>query len=718
MSDTVSSDTSSNPTASPTAPDLVRYSRHGRVAVLTINNPPVNVLSPGVPKGILAGLARGNADDEVGAFVLIGGGRSFIAGADIKTFTMPREEAPDVRGLVAGLERSDKPVVAAMHGSALGGGLEAALACHYRVASPGTRLGQPEVKLGLLPGAGGTQRLPRLVGLGAALKLIVTGDPVGAEEALGLGLVDEITEGDLLEGALAYAEGVVGEERPKTSELAVKSDAPLEAVLAYTREETKKRARGLIAPLRCIDAVEAAATLPWDEGLKRERELFEELLNSYQSKALRHIFFAERTAAKVPELEGVKPKPVARAAVVGAGTMGGGIAMNFANAGIDVKVLETSEENLTRGLDTVRKNYGRTVDKGRLSQEEMDARMGRIEGVLEYDALNDVDLVIEAVFEDMNLKKEVFKKLDLVTPSGAVLATNTSTLDVNEIARVVSRPGAVLGTHFFSPANVMKLLEVVRADETSDEALATALALAKAMRKTPVVVGVCDGFVGNRMVHVYVREAFFLVEEGALPQQVDGVMQNFGLAMGPFAMGDLAGLDVGYRIRQAQAATRPPGRRYSSLADKVVEAGRLGQKTGAGFYRYEGSRTPLPDPEIDALVLAHSEEAGFERREISDEEILKRLLYALVNEGAKILEEGIAQRAGDIDVIYVYGYGFPAYRGGPMFYADTVGLEEVYADVKKFQKEVGEHWTPAPLLEKLAKEGGTFNGWRREDERA
>ena len=706
MSDTVSSSTS----------DLVRYNRRGSIAVLTVNNPPVNVLSRGVPEGVLAGIARGEADDEVGAFVLIGGGRSFIAGADIKTFTMSRNTmsrngAPDVRGLVAGLEESSKPVVAAMHGSALGGGLEAALACRYRVASPGAKLGQPEVKLGLLPGAGGTQRLPRLVGLEAALKMIVTGDSVGAEEALKLGLVDEIIEGDLLEGALSYAEEIAGEARPKTSELEVKSGAPLDAVFTYAREETRARARGLLAPLRCIDAVEAAATLPWEEGLRRERELFEELLHSDQSKALRHIFFAERAAAKVPGLEGVKPKKIERAAVVGAGTMGGGIAMNFANAGIPVVVLETSEENLTRGLETVRKNYARTVDKGRLSQEEMEARVGRIEGALEYASLGDVDLVVEAVFEDMALKKEVFGKLEAAAPPGAVLATNTSTLDVNEIAGVVSDPGRVLGTHFFSPANVMKLLEVVRADRTSDEALASALALAKAMRKIPVVVGVCDGFVGNRMVHVYVREAFFLVEEGALPQQVDGVMQDFGLAMGPFAMGDLAGLDVGYRIRQAQASTRPPGERYSSLADKVVEAGRLGQKTGAGFYRYEG-RTPLPDPEVEALVLTHSQEAGFTRREISDEEILKRLLYALVNEGAHILEEGIARRAGDIDVIYVYGYGFPAYRGGPMFYADTVGLGEVYMDVARFQKEFGEHWEPAPLLKKLAEEGGTFNGWR------
>ena len=694
----------------------VSYNRHGPVAVLTVDNPPVNVLSPGVPEEILEGLKRGSEDEEVRAFVLMGAGRSFIAGADIKTFTLPRDQVPDIPKLVAGVASTLKPVIAALHGSALGGGLEVALGCHYRVAAPGTRLGFPEVKLGLLPGAGGTQRLPRLIDVQKALELIATGDPIGAEEALELGLVDKIIQNDLLEAALAYAEEVIqkGAELRHISEMKAKLAFPPKLFFAEARRQVSKRARGMEAPLRCVDAVEAAVTLPFEEGLKRERELFMEALDSEQSKALRHIFFAEREAAKVPGLGEVTPKEVRQAAVIGAGTMGGGIVMNFANAGVKVKLLETSSENLGRGLNTVRENYQRTVDKGRLSQEEMAERLNLIEGVVDYDALADADMVIEAVFEDMDVKKEVFGKLGAVTQADTVLATNTSTLDVNDIAHTTSRPGAVLGTHFFSPANVMKLLEIVRADETSDETLATALSLAKKMRKVPVVVGVCDGFVGNRMIHKYTREANFLAEEGALPQQVDGVMKAFGMAMGPFAMGDLAGLDVGYRIRQRQAETRDPAERYSEISDKVYHLGRLGQKTGAGFYRYEeGSRTPIPDPEIDDLIVQHSRDIGIERREISDEEILKRLMYQLVNEGAKILEEGIAQRPGDIDVIYVYGYGFPAYRGGPMFYADQVGLREVYADIQHFHEVYGELWKSAPLLERLAGEGEGFSSLQR-----
>ena len=690
----------------------VSYDCHGPSAVLTVDNPPVNVLSPGVPEGILEGLERGTADEEVKAFVLMGAGRSFIAGADIKTFTLPRDQVPDIPKLVLDVANTPKPIIAALHGSALGGGLEVALGCHYRVAAPGTRLGFPEVKLGLLPGAGGTQRLPRIINAQKALELIATGDPIGAEEALELGLVDKLVQNDLLEAALAYAEEVIqkGAQLRHISEIEAKLAFPSRLFFAEVRRQVSKRARGLEAPLRCVDAVEAAVTLPFEKGLKRERELFMEALDSEQSKALRHIFFAEREAAKVPGLHEAKPKEVKQAAVIGAGTMGGGIAMNFANAGVKVKLLETSSENLERGLNTVRKNYQRTVDKGRLSQEEMDERLNLIEGVVDYGALADADMVIEAVFEDMDIKKEVFGKLETVTQPDTVLATNTSTLDVNNIAATTSRAGAVLGTHFFSPANVMKLLEVVRADETSDEALATALSLAKKMRKVPVVVGVCDGFVGNRMIHKYTREANFLVEEGALPQQVDGVMKAFGMAMGPFAVGDLAGLDVGYRIRQRQAETRDPAERYSEVSDKVYHLGRLGQKTGAGFYRYEaGSRTPIPDPEIDDLIIQHSKDIGIERREIGDEEILKRLMYQLVNEGAKILDEGIAQRPGDIDVIYVYGYGFPAYRGGPMFYADQVGLEEVYKDIQHFREVHGKLWKSAPLLERLAREGDRFS---------
>ncbi len=689
----------------------VSYDRHGQVAVLTVDNPPVNVLSPGVPEGILKGLERGTSDEEVKAFVLIGAGRSFIAGADIKTFTLPRDQVPDIPNLVAGVASTPKPIIAALHGSALGGGLEVALGCHYRVAAPSTRLGFPEVKLGLLPGAGGTQRLPRLIDAQKALELITTGNPIEAEEAQGLGLVDKLVHDDLLEAALVYAEEVIrgGATLRHISEMEPKLNAPFDAFFTEARKQVTKKARGLEAPLRCVDALQAAVTLPFEEGLKRERELFMEALESDQSKALRHIFFAEREAAKVPGLKEVTPKEVRQAAVIGAGTMGGGIAMNFANAGVKVKVLETSSENLERGLSTVRKNYRRTVEKGRLSQEEMDERLDLIEGVLNYDVLDDADLIIEAVFEDMDVKKEVFGKLEAVASQDAVLATNTSTLDVNELAASTSHPDKVLGTHFFSPANVMKLLEVVRADETSDEALATALSLAKKMRKVPVVVGVCDGFVGNRMIHKYTREANFLVEEGALPQQVDGVMKDFGMAMGPFAMGDLAGLDVGYRIRQRQAETRDPNERYSEVSDKVHNLGRLGQKTGAGFYHYEeGSRQPIPDPEIEDLIVQHSKDIGIERRDISDEEILKRLMYGLVNEGAKILEEGIAQRASDIDVIYVYGYGFPAHRGGPMFYAEQVGLEEVYKDIQHFHEVHGKLWEPAPLLERLAGEGKGF----------
>lgn len=692
--------------------ELVVYSRQGEVAILTVNNPPVNVLSPGVPEGIAKGLEKGNADDGVKAFVLIGAGRTFIAGADIKTFTLPREQAPDVNGMIAKVEASSKPIVAALHGTALGGGLETAMACHYRVASPTGRMGQPEVKLGILPGAGGTQRLPRLMPVEAALEMIVKGDPITAGKALEYGLVDELIEGDLLEGAVAFANKVVSEGSVlrKASELEAKSTMPLEQVFAFARQETTKRARGMIAPLKCIDAVEAATQIPFKEGMKKERELFLELVTSDQSKALRHIFFAERQAAKVEGIsKDVQTIPIKHVAVIGAGTMGGGIAMNFANAGIPVKVLEVSEENLNKGLGVIEKNYQSTLKKGRLTQEKMDTRLGLIEGVLSYDEIADADMVIEAVFENMDIKKEVFGTLDKTMKQGAILASNTSTLDINEIASVTARPHAVIGTHFFSPANVMPLLEVVRADKTSDEVLASTMAVAKMIRKVPVVVGVCDGFVGNRMIHAYGREAGFLLEEGALPQQVDKVMTDIGLAMGPFAMSDLAGLDVGYRIRQEQAATRPPEQRYSNIADKIVEMERLGQKTSAGYYRYEaGSRKPIPDPEIDALIVAESEALGITRREISDEEILKRLMYQLVNEGANILEEGIAQRASDIDVIYIYGYGFPAHLGGPMFYADMMGLEKVYADVNKFHAEHGEFWEPAGLLERLASEDKTF----------
>jgi 3-hydroxyacyl-CoA dehydrogenase len=606
-----------------------------------------------------------------------------------------------------------KPIVAAIHGFALGGGLELALACQFRCAVAGTQLGLPEVKLGLLPGAHGTQRLPRLVGVERALDMIVSGEPVTAERALELGLIDELVKGDIAVAGAQFANRVVreGREIRRTSSLEAKLAQPAAEFFAAARARVGKEHRGYPAPLAIVECLEAAATLPFAKGVARERELFERLRASPESRALRHLFFAERQVAKIPDVpEDTPTREIKSAAVVGAGTMGGGIAMNFANAGIPVKVLEMSQEALDKGLGVVRKNYAATVAKGRLTQEDMDRRIGLIQGVLRYDALKGADIVIEAVFEDMEVKKQVFERLDAVAKAGAILATNTSTLDVNEIARATRRPESVLGLHFFSPANVMKLLEVVRAAATSKETLASAMKLARSIKKVGVVAGVCDGFIGNRMLHAYFREAGFLLEEGATPQQVDRVIEDFGFAMGPFRVSDLAGLDVGWYIRKRQAATRPPHLRYSKVADRICEMGRFGQKTGAGWYRYEaGSRTPLPDPEIEALIASASKEAGIERRQVTDQEILERCIYALVNTGAQILEEGIALRAGDIDVVYLYGYGFPRYRGGPMFYADSVGLDQVYQAVVRFHAAHGEFWTPAPLLERLARSGGKFN---------
>lgn len=688
-------------------PELVLYEKRGPVAVLTINNPPVNVFGPGVPEGIKAGLARGNADAEVRAFVLIGGGRGFIAGADVKTFNLPREQQPDMRGTIAALEGNPKPVVAALHGNALGGGLEVAMGCHYRVALRGTNLGQPEVKLGVIPGAGGTQRLPRLLPVEQALQMIVGGESVKAENALGL--IDQIIEGDLLEGAMQFAQekGETG-ELPRVRDLPVKLGVPSEAFFAQARGRVEASARGLMAPLLCLEAVRLAVELPFEEGLKREGELFLQAQRSDQSRGLRHIFFAERAAGKIDGVDpNVRPREVRSAGVLGAGTMGGGIAMNFANAGIPVTLYEANAENLQRGLATIRGNYENTAKKGRLTLEQVELRMGLIRGTLDLADLADADYVIEAVFEDMNVKKDVFSRLDEVCKPGAILASNTSTLDVNEIARSTSRPRQVLGMHFFSPANVMKLLEIVRPEGVSDEVLVTSVGLAKTLGKVGVVVGVCDGFVGNRMIHQYGREAQAMVEEGASPEQVDAAMHAFGLPMGPFEMSDMAGLDIGYAIRGRQA--REAGLEKSdSFLDRIVELGRKGQKTGAGVYRYAGGRKGIPDPEVEELIHNYRLEKGLAVRPITQDEITKRLIYQLVNEGAKILEEGIAQRAGDIDVIYVYGYGFPAYRGGPMFYADLVGLENVLADIRQLHERHGDAWKPAPLLERLVREGKTF----------
>jgi 3-hydroxyacyl-CoA dehydrogenase len=696
--------------------DIVTYAVQGHLGVITLNNPPVNALSvsKGVLQRILDAIKEGEHDPAVRAFLLTGSGRAFSGGADISEFGKPAPMGmATLPVLAAYMDTVTKPIVAAIHGFALGGGLELALACHFRCAVAGTQLGLPEVKLGLLPGAHGTQRLPRLVGVERALDMIVSGEPVTPERALELGLIDELVKGDIAATGAQFANRVVreGREIRRSSGLNAKLEQPPAAFFVAARARVAKDQRGYPAPLAIVDCLEAAATLPFAKGVARERELFERLRGSAESKALRHLFFAERQVAKIPDVpEDTATREIKSAAVIGAGTMGGGIAMNFANAGIPVKVLETSQDALDKGLAVVRKNYAATVAKGRLTQEEMDRRMGLMQGVLSYDALKAADIVIEAVFEDMGVKKQVFERLDAVAKPGAILATNTSTLDVNEIARATRHPESVLGLHFFSPANVMKLLEVVRAAATAKETLATAMKLARTIKKVGVVAGVCDGFIGNRMLHAYFREAGFLLEEGATPQQVDRVIEDFGFAMGPFRVSDLAGLDVGWYIRKRQAATRPPHLRYSKVADRICEMGRFGQKTGAGWYRYEaGNRTPLPDPEIDALIVSASKEAGIERRQVTDQEILERCIYALVNTGAQILDEGIALRAGDIDIAYIYGYGFPRYRGGPMFYADSVGLDKVHEAVQRFHVAHGEFWTPAPLLERLARSGGKFN---------
>jgi 3-hydroxyacyl-CoA dehydrogenase len=696
--------------------DVVTYSVQGHLGLITLNNPPVNALSvsKGVLQRILDAIKEGEHDPNVRAFLVHGSGRAFSGGADISEFGKPYPVGmATLPALASYMDTVSKPIVAAIHGFALGGGLELALACHFRCAVAGTQLGLPEVKLGILPGAHGTQRLPRVIGVARALDMIASGDPIGVDKALELGLIDEIVKGEIAAAGVSFANRVVreGREPRKTSTLTAKLDQPAAEFFPAARARIAKEYRGYPAPLVIVDCVEAAVTLPFAKGVQKERELFEKLRATTESKALRHLFFAERQVSKIPDVPDETPtREIKTAALIGAGTMGGGIAMNFANVGIPVKVLELSQEALDKGLGVVRKNYAGTVSKGRLSQEDMDKRMALFQGVTTYDALKDADIVIEAVFEEMAVKKQVFEKLDKVCKPGAILASNTSTLDVNEIAAMTARPESVLGLHFFSPANVMKLLEVVRAAKTSKETLATAMKLSKTIKKVGVVAGVCDGFIGNRMLHSYFREAGFLLEEGALPQQVDKVIEDFGFAMGPFRVGDLAGLDVGWLIRKRQAATRPAHLRYSKVADKICELGRFGQKTGAGWYRYEaGSRTPIPDPKIEALIIHASKEAGIERRAISDQEILERCMYALANTGAEILEEGIALRAGDIDIVYIYGYGFPRYRGGPMFYADSVGLDKVYESVKRFHKAHGEFWTPAPLLERLAREGGKFN---------
>ena len=689
--------------------EIVSFSKEGNVGMITVNNPPVNALSQAVRAGIKAGIEKGIADGGVEAMVILCDGRTFIAGADIREFGKPPME-PHLPDVCQFIEDSPKPVVAAIHGTALGGGLEIPLSCHFRIAVTSSKVGLPEVKLGLLPGAGGTQRLPRVAGVQAALEMITSGVPVGAAKAKAMGILDEIIEGDLKAAAIAFAKKVVAEKRPvrKVSSLTAKVDTP--TVFEDFAKANARKFRGFIAPFKCIEAVRIATEFPFAEGMKKERAIFMELQASDQSKAQRHVFFAEREVVRIPGLPDDQPtREIKSVGVLGAGTMGGGIAMCFANVGIPVKLLDVKQEFLDKGLAIIKKNYANTVAKGSLKQDVMDKRLSLIQPTLAYEDLKDVGLVIEAVFEDMAIKKEVFTKLDAVCKPGAILASNTSYLNVDDIAAITKRPQDVMGMHFFSPANVMRLLENVRGAKTSPDVYATAMKVGKTIGKVPVLVGVCDGFVGNRMLAKRTRECGFMLEEGALPWQIDKVIYNFGFPMGPYAMGDMAGLDVGWRNRKAKFDSLTEREKKNTILDKICEMGRFGQKTGSGFYKYDEKRNATPDPMIEELIISHSKEVGIPRRTITDQEIVERAVYAMINEGAKILEEGIAARPLDIDVVWLYGYGFPIYLGGPMFYADTVGLRKVYDAILKYKDIVGpEYWTPAPLLEKLAKEGKGF----------
>ncbi len=686
---------------------IVEFRRDGEIGVIVVDNPPVNALSHAVRVGIMDGLTRAREEAAIQAVVIACAGRTFIAGADITEFGKP-PKSPSLLDLIAALDDMKKLTVAAMHGTPLGGGFELALGCHFRVAAPNTRPGLPEIKLGLNPGAGGTVRLPRLIGPEKALRAILSGDPMPTKDALADGIIDEMIDGDLIAGAVAFARRALAEKRPlrrlrdMDEKLAPARVNP--ALLSELITPAIRRARGTRAPMACLEAVRNAVTMPFDQALKRERELFVELLMGEESKAQRHLFFAEREAAKVPDLpEGTKPREIKRAAVIGAGTMGGGISMCFASAGIPVTVVESSPDALKAGLGRIEKNYRATAARGGLTNEDVDRRMALIKGATELEAVADADMVVEAVFEEMPLKQEIFGKLDKITKRGAVLASNTSYLDINAIGAAAHRPADVLGTHFFSPANVMKLLEIVRGKETAPDVLATALSVARKLGKVPVVVGVCDGFVGNRMLRARSIEAERMLIEGALPQEMDAAIVEFGFPMGQFAMGDLAGLDIGWRRRKAS------GQR-AEIIDALCELGRFGQKTGKGFYRYEGgARTPIPDPEVEALIVAISKRLGVTRRPIDRKEIVERMIFPMINEGARILEEGIARRPGDIDVVWVYGYAWPVWRGGPMFYADTVGLAYIRDQLAKFAAHSKDkNLEPAPLLVKLASEGRGF----------
>ena len=684
---------------------MVSYENMQGVAVVTVDNPPVNALSQGVRQGLLEGVNKALADDAVQAIVIHCAGRTFIAGADITEFASGPAE-PSLRDMLELMDGAGKPVIAAIHGTALGGGLETALCCHYRVAAPGARLGLPEVKLGLLPGAGGTQRLPRVVGVEKALQMVTSGLPIGAAEALEAGLVDEIVAGDLLQEALAFGHQIVARGaalpriRDRDDRLQEAREDP--AVFEQFRRSIARKSRGFLAPEYNIRCIEAAVSQTFDEGMKTEARLFTELMQGPQAAAQQYFFFAERQAARIPDIPRDTPElPIARVGVIGAGTMGGGIAMNMVNVGIPVTLVETSQEALERGLGVIRRNYDNTARKGRLSEADVVQRMGLINGSLQLQELAQCDLVIEAVFENMEVKKDIFTRLDAIVKPGAILASNTSALDLNEIASATARPESVIGLHFFSPANVMKLLEVVRGDATAREVIKTCMGFARRIDKVPVLVGVCHGFVGNRILFARQTQAQQLALEGAPPHQVDRVLYEFGFPMGAFQMSDLAGLDIGWNAETSRGET---------IRDRLCEAGRRGQKTGAGYYDYDENRKPTPAPLVAELYTEFAARAGITQRDIADQEILERCLLPMINEGAKILEEGIAIRASDIDVVYVYGYGWPVYRGGPMYYANSLGLDTVLARLRHYWQQSGDDfWRPSRLLEELAEKGGRFS---------
>ena len=690
---------------------VVRLEKRGDIGVIIVDYPPVNALGPGVAEGIIACLQEGNADPAIKAMVMVGAGRSFIAGADIRGFGTARKRLPLGERPYDLLDRSAKPVVAAIHGFALGGGLETAMGCHYRVATKSAKVGLPEVLIGILPGGGGTQRLPRLAGPKRALEMITSGRHVPASEAINYGIVDRVVEdsADIVEAGIAFAREIADKRplpRVRDNETKLQEARDNPGIFDDTRKSIARRARNQKAPYNCIAAVEAACTLPFDQGMAREQELFEELVNADEAKALRYAFFAEREVAKIPGLSKDVPiREFKNAAVVGAGTMGGGIAMSFADFGFPVKIMDATAEGLAKGMQRIRDNYATSVKRGSLAQDEMDRRLARIEPVAGYDDIAQQDVVIEAVFEQMDVKKPIFAKLDEVMKPGALLLSNTSALDIDEIASVTKRPQDVAGAHFFSPANVMKLLEVVRGSKTAPDTLASVMQLGKKIGKISAVAGNCDGFLANRSRAPFNSEMVILLEEGCLPAQVDKVMVDFGYPMGPFAVGDLAGLDVGYAGRKRRADANPNYRKLP-IADRLVEMGRYGQKTGAGWYKYEkGDRTPHTDPEVTALIKQISAEMGVPQREFTDQEILRRLLFSSLNEACKILEEGIAYRGSDIDVMWLHGFGFPRYRGGLMFWADGIGVRDVYNQIAAWHQQYGERWAPSPFLRQLAESG-------------